>query len=231
MEIPILHILIVYLIFTILPLRPQIGIEQPDSLEIQRRVLQKEYPTDNYAMLLYYPEIFNERQEMHYDLNFEVRRIMTEAITDFQNEVQREGAPNPDSMSKLLLDYQVCLFDKGIVSFHFNETYFYASSKRNMSEHEAMSYNLVTHEFIQLSQFFKDYQVSKKELNQLIKEYGGSCKEFDGIQRFCLEPEHLVVFHPNKDTDHNCIESVKIPYSRILHLISPEMLAHPLFQD
>lgn len=220
---------ILYFLISILQIDQPASYAQRIEPDIQRKMLHKEYPEEKYGLLIYYPEVFNERQEIEFELSLEIQRVMGQAITQFQSEVQKEDLTVADSLSMLFLDYQVSLQSHGFLSLHFESQYYFASRHRKETYKEGICYDFAQQRVITLPDLFAGRENWQKELKRLAEQAGGACGEIANDQIFYLEDGFLVLIFPALNNKLQCKPFVRVPLAQFRSMLNPEFAAHPFF--
>jgi hypothetical protein len=197
------------------------------EIQIEKQVFNKSNMIDEYEMNISYPRIRYPHSEVNHNVNLDIQRIMTLAVTDFTDKVKknREAKTSPEGFSSLTLDYKVYFQQADLLSIKFFKQTLLSGNDKPNNVILTYNFDLRSGKLLKMSDLFDLNAENEKFIISLAKKHSDKCKfktEYI-FNNYCFDSEGLVLnFDDISNLSKACHPEIVIPWEELRNIMKEE---------
>lgn len=207
------------------------GDGEREDIVVEKQFFTKIGGGGKYEMNISFPRISYPRAEVNHEVNLDIQRIMTLAISDFTKKMTEKV--ESEGYSSLTLDYKVYFHHADILSLRFIKHTVVAGNQKPSDFFLTYNYDLKNGRVIQLTDIFSDNEDFKSKVLNLAVNQLGRCKiKGDyALKNFCIELEGLILSIDDLTKNgKNCLDEIKISWEDLGEILRQDGIASLFFQ-
>jgi hypothetical protein len=197
------------------------------EIQVEKQVFNKSNMTDEYEMNISYPRIRYPHAEVNHNVNLDIQRIMTLAVTDFTEKVKknREAKTSPEGFSSLTLDYKVYFQEADLLSIKFSKQTLLSGNDKPNQVILTYNFDLRNGKILKMNDLFIIDSENEKYIISLAKKHSDKCKfKTDYIfNNYCFGNEGLILnFDDISNLSKTCHPEIIIPWNELQNILKEE---------